>query len=44
MKESLANPKLMVEIDVIEVEKGEDRRIGTRSGKVVSQVGKMKLR
>ena len=43
MKESLSDPNLMVEIDVIEIQQGQDRRIPSSATNVVPQVGEMKL-
>jgi hypothetical protein len=43
MKESLPDLKLMVEVDVIEVQQGQDRRIPSSATNVVPQVGEMKL-
>jgi hypothetical protein len=43
MKVSFSDLELMVEIDVIEVQQGQDRRIPSSSTYVVPQVGEMKL-
>ena len=43
MKGSLPDLKLMVEIDVVEVQQGQDRRIPSSSTYMVPQVGEMKL-
>ena len=43
MKESFLDLELMVEIDVIEIQQGQDRRIPSSSTNMVPQVGEMKL-
>jgi len=43
MKERLSDLKLMVKIDVVEVQQGQDRGIPSSSRYVVPQVGEMKL-